>query len=81
MDSKEERIARNQKFYNMEFEIHGRSVAETSLCIKHTIDSMNARILLEDAFPGFVRRNFPKVDDFFDKLDRKSILWWLSDLE
>jgi len=54
LDSKSTRIAKNKKLYKLESSFHGGNVAQTRLCLKNTLDWSNAKILLEDAFPGLV---------------------------
>ena len=37
----------------------------------------NAKILLEDAFPGLVRRYAPQIEDFKDRLEKKKTAYWM----
>ena len=57
MDSKTTRIAKNKKLYKNVSKFHKGNVAKTRLYIKNTLEWSNAKILLEDAFPGIVRKN------------------------
>ena len=76
-DTKSARIQKNQRLYQLELSIHGGNMSETTLCIKNNIDVSNAKILIDDAFPGIMRRYFPKIEDLLDRLDANSWIYWL----
>ena len=77
LDSKSDRIAKNKKLYDLESKFHGGNVAEIRLCIKNKIEWSNAKILIEDAFPGFLRKNFEPLENFLEELDRGTWTYWL----
>jgi len=76
-DDKEVRIKKNKKLYELELKKHNGNVAETALCIKNTIDPANSKILIEDAFPGIIRRYAPKLEDLQDGLEKRKTSNWL----
>ena len=76
-DRKQDRINKNQKLYELELRRHGGKESETALCIKNTIDPVNAKIFLDDAKPGIMRRYFPKLEDFLDWLEKKKTAYWI----
>merc|ERR1719232_1903116 len=77
MDSKTTRIAKNKKLYKNVSKIHKGNVAKTRLYIKNTLDWSNAKILLDDAIPGCLRRNMEWLEDFLETLDKKKFFYWL----
>merc|ERR1719438_332394 len=77
MDSKTTRIAKNKKLYKNVSKFHKGNVAKTRLYIKNTLDLSNAKILLEDAFPGIVRRNMEWLENALETLDKWKLLYWL----
>ena len=52
-------------------------MADTYLCIKNNLELSNSKVLICDAFPGFLRRNFPKIEDLLDWLDENSLIYWI----
>ena len=76
-DKKKLRIQKNQRLFQLELSFHGGNKAETYLCIKNNIELSNSKVLIEDAFPGFLRRNFPKIEDLLDWLEANSLIYWL----
>ena len=77
MDSKQERIAKNKKLYKLESRYHRGNVAETRLCLKNTLDWSNAKILIDDAFPGCLRRNMEWLEIVLDTLDKWGWSYWI----
>ena len=77
LDSKKDRIIKNKRLYQLESKIHGGNVAATRLCIKNTFEWSNAKILLEDAFPGIIRRNLEWMENIFDKFEKWGWTYWL----
>merc|ERR1719232_1932275 len=77
MDSKTTRIAKNKKLYKNVSKFHKGNVAKTRLYIKNTLDWSNAKILLEDAFPGIVRRNMEWLENALETLDKWKFDYWL----
>merc|ERR1719232_2214460 len=77
MDSKTTRIAKNKKLYKNVSKFHKGNVAKTRLYIKNTLDWSNAKILLEDAFPGIVRRNMEWLENALETLDKWKFSYWL----
>ena len=76
-DNKEDRIAKNEKLYKLELERHQGNEAETACCIKTTLELSNAKILLEDAFPGCIRTYCPCLESVLNYLDMKHCSYWL----
>ena len=77
VDSKSDRIAKNQKLYDLESKFHGDNISEIKLCLKNTLEWSNAKILIEDAFPGFVRRNLEFIENIFESLDKQNLSYWI----
>ena len=77
LDSKKDRILKNKKLYDLESKVHGGSIAEIRLCLKNTLEWSNAKILIEDAFPGFVRKNLEFVENFLERLDKQNLSYWI----
>ena len=77
MDSKTTRIAKNKKLYKLVSKFHNGNIAKTRLYIKNTIDWSNAKILLDDAFPGIVRRNMEWLENALETLDKRKFSYWL----
>ena len=72
LDSKTNRIAKNKKLYKVVSKFHKGNVAKTRLYIKNNLDWSNARILLEDANPGCLRRNMEWMEDALETLGKDS---------
>ena len=70
VDKKEERISYNTKIFDMEFEVHGEDLPTTYACIKQTFDLSNAKILLEDKYPGPIRKYFGWFENLVDRIDK-----------
>ena len=77
IDSKQDRIAKNKKLYKLESRFHQGDVALTRLCLKNTLDWSNAKILIDDTFPGFVRRKVEWLEIILDKLEKWRWSYWL----
>ena len=77
MDSKEDRIAKLRKLYKLESRFHQGDIAAIRLCLKNSLDWSNAKILIEDAFTGCVRRNMEWLENTLDTLDKWRWSYWL----
>ena len=77
MNSKQDRIAKHKKLYKLESSFHRGNVAATRLCLKNTLDWSNAKILIEDAFPGCLRRNMECLEIILDMLYRWGWSYWI----
>ena len=77
MNSKQDRIAKHKKLYKLESRFHRGNVAATRLCLKNTLDWSNAKILIEDAFPGCLRRNMECLEIILDMLYRWGWSYWI----
>ena len=72
IDKKEERIAKNTKIFDMEFEVHGEDLAATYACIKETFDLSIAKVLIEDKNPGLIRTYCECIEKLLDRIDKKT---------
>ena len=77
LDKKSDRIAKNKKLYQLERKFHNGHVAEIRNCLKNTLDLNNCKIVLEDAFPGIIRRHFQFIEKITDKMDSIGWIYWL----
>ena len=58
-------------------EFHNGHIGEVRCCIKNTFDLSNSKILLEDAFPGLIRRKLECLENLRDKLHKAGLSYWL----
>ena len=77
MDCKSDRIAKNQKLYDIESKIHRGNVAEIRLCLKNNLDWSNAKIVIEDAFPGILRKRLEFIENILEMLDKQNFFYWI----
>ena len=77
MDTKSVRIAKNRELYKLESKIHGGNVSKIRLCIKNTLEWSNGKILLEDAYPGILRKYFESIDNLMDEVRQWKFTSWL----
>jgi hypothetical protein len=71
LDNKETRIQKNQNYYNLELKANGGDVSKTKCCIKNYLDPSIFKTVVEDIEPGLIRRCFPWIETFLEKLDEK----------
>ena len=58
-------------------EVHNGKVADVKLYIKNNLDLPNAKTLLEDTFPGIVRRKLECIEKLTDKIDKTGWSFWI----
>ena len=77
MDSKIDRITKNIRLYDLESNFHGGDIAEIRLCLKNTLEWSNAKIVIEDVFPGFLRKKLEFVENFLEILEKENLSYWI----
>ena len=77
LDNKETRIQKNRNYYKLELTANGGDVSKTICCMKNYLDPAIFKTVVEDIKPGLVRRCFPWIETFLEKLDEKKWIRWL----
>ena len=71
------RIQMSEKLYDFEVDHHGGNEAEAKICMKKNLHRSVYKIVIEDKFPGIMRKDFHKIEQFLDYLQNNSLAWWV----
>ena len=70
------RIQMSEMLYRLEVNHHGGNEVEAKICLKKNLHRRAYKIVIEDKFPGAIRRYFPNVEKLTDYLENNSLAWW-----
>ena len=70
------RIQMSEKLYGLEVDHHGGNEVEAKICFKKNLHRGAYKIIIEDKFPGLIRRYFHNVEKLTDYLENSSLAWW-----
>ena len=71
------RIETSKKLYDFEVNHHGGNEAEARICMKKNLHRSVYKIVIEDKFPGIIRKYFHKIEQLLDYLEINSLAWWV----
>ena len=79
INTHEERIVQSKIFWRAAMKLHNNNKAETVACFKNCLKSSLYSTLFEDNFPGFVRRNAPRLEKKLKRINLTKMSWmrWL----
>ena len=71
------RIQTSKMLYWSEVEHQEGNEAEAKNCLKKNLHRTTYKIVLEDQFPGIMRKHFHWLEQMLDYLENHSVAWWV----
>ena len=71
------RIQTSDKLYDLEVDHHGGNEVEAKICMKKNLHRSVYKVVIDDKFPGIIRKYFHKIEKLMDHLENHSIAWWV----
>ena len=69
-EKKSTRVRKALQFYSLEEKIHRNNKAKIFACLRSHLDPVNAHFIIQNKFPSFLARHFPRVHELLDRFSR-----------